>query len=246
MFFADRLSFDSPRKTADGYLLARSRAARSGIYDYLGTEVGRPDMARVAVYRPESEVFDPAAVASFIGKPITDDHPSVPVTAANWRDYAKGFIGSALRDGDFLAFDLALMDGSTIDAIEAGKRELSCGYSSDLSFTPGTAPSGQRYDAVMSQIRGNHLACVAAGRAGSSCRIGDAAPCAAGSVGMLDAAPPKSIDEALNARFADRAIRSGQSVKDWLSTTPPRAIAEIANEVAAQFAASQFPTQFRI
>ena len=40
MFFADKLTFDSPRKTAAGYL-AGSRAARSGVYDYMGTEVGR-------------------------------------------------------------------------------------------------------------------------------------------------------------------------------------------------------------
>lgn len=252
MFF-DKLSLSVPRKTADGYLLARSRATRIGVADYLGSELGRPDMARVAVYRPESEVFDQASVASFIGKPITDNHPSVPVTAANWSDYAKGFIGSAMRDGDFLAFDLALMDGATIDSIDAGKRELSLGYSGSLSWTPGTAPDGQHYDAVIGNLRGNHCAVVGAARMGSSCRIGDAAICAAGSVALFDAKPPKSsIDEALKAKFAERAKKYGVSVKEMLSGLPADVVSQIAAEVAAEFVtqhaqhgvANQFSSQF--
>jgi hypothetical protein len=119
MLFADKLSFDHPRKTADGYLVARARASRSGIYEYLGSEidpkgehVGANDTVRV--YRSEDEVFAADSVASFLMKPVTNDHPSQPVTADNWRDYAKGVVGKALRDGDFLAFDIVLMDNATI------------------------------------------------------------------------------------------------------------------------------------
>lgn len=182
MLFADKLSFDHPRKTQDGYMVVRARAARAGIYDYLGKEVdpeGKTFAADqvVRVYRSEAEVFAQDSVASFLMKPVTNDHPSQPVTADNWRDYAKGVVGKALRDGEYLAFDIVLMDKATIADVEAGKRELSNGYASLLDFTAGETAEGQAYDAVQKQIRGNHVAVVDKGRAGPMCRISDAAAC---------------------------------------------------------------------
>ena len=178
MLFADTLQLDHPRKTADGYLVARSRASRSGIYEYLGAEIdpeGNTFAAdqTVRVYRSEAEVFAADSVASFLMKPVTNDHPSQPVTAENWRDFAKGVVGKALRDGEYLAFDIVLMDKATIADVEAGKRELSNGYASLIEFTPGETADGQPYDAVQKQIRGNHVAVVDKGRAGPMCRIGD-------------------------------------------------------------------------
>jgi hypothetical protein len=183
MLFTDALSFDHPRKTQDGYMVVRARAARAGIYDYLGAEVdpkGEHGFAAdqtVKVYRPESEVFAADSVASFLMKPVTNDHPAEPVTAANWRDNAKGVVGRALRDGEYLAFDIVLMDKGIIDSVESGKRELSNGYASIVDFTPGETETGDAYDAVQRQIRGNHVAVVDRGRAGPMCRISDAAAC---------------------------------------------------------------------
>jgi hypothetical protein len=178
MLFADKLSFDHPRKTQDGYMVVRARAARAGIYDYLGNEVdpeGNTFAAdqTVRVYRSEAEVFAQDSVASFLMKPVTNDHPSQPVTADNWRDFAKGVVGKALRDGEYLAFDIVLMDKATIADVEAGKRELSNGYASLIEFTAGQTEDGQAYDAVQKQIRGNHVAVVDKGRAGPMCRITD-------------------------------------------------------------------------
>jgi len=110
---------------------------------------------------------------------VTNDHPRDAVTADNWRQHAKGVVGKALRDGEHLAFDLVLMDAATIADVEAGKRELSNGYACELAFEDGTAPDGTAYQAVQRQIRGNHVAVVDKGRAGPTCRIGDAATCAA-------------------------------------------------------------------
>lgn len=179
MLFADTLTIDAPRRTQDGYLAVRAKAARSGVYQYSGSEID-PTGARFAadavvnVYRPEAEVFDQASVASFLMKPVTNDHPRDAVTADNWKQHAKGVVGKALRDGEHLAFDLVLMDASAIKDVEGGKRELSNGYACELSFEDGTAPDGTVYQAVQRQIRGNHVAIVDKGRAGSSCRIGDA------------------------------------------------------------------------
>jgi hypothetical protein len=108
-------------------------------------------------------------------KPVTSDHPSVAVTADNWKQHAKGVVGKALRDGEHLAFDLVLMDAALIAEVESGKRELSNGYACDLAFEDGQAADGTAYQAVQRHIRGNHVAVVDAGRAGPECRIGDAA-----------------------------------------------------------------------
>ena len=178
MFLADRLILDAPKRTATG-MKVRARAARTGTYDYAGFEVdpenkhGLRDKAKVTIYRPGDEVFDRASLASFIGKPLTNDHPTEPVTEANWRDHARGTVMGAVRDGEYVAFDLMVSDAEAIAAIEGGKRELSNGYATDLKFEPGTAPDGTAYDAVQTSIRGNHIALVDRGRAGPECRIAD-------------------------------------------------------------------------
>jgi hypothetical protein len=183
MLLADRLTLDAPRRTADGYLAVRAKSARTGVYQYTGAEVdpenkhGLRDQPSVNVLRDEDAVFDKRAVHSFIGKPITDDHPREAVTASNWRDHGRGVVMGAIRDGDHLAFDLILMDAGTIAKVEAGKAELSNGYSAALEFGDFAAADGTKCQARQASITGNHVAIVDRGRAGPSCRIGDAAIC---------------------------------------------------------------------
>jgi hypothetical protein len=191
MIFTDSLKLGTPKRTKEGFLAVRARAARAGIYDYLGREIDREGKhfradQIVKVYRPASEVFASDSVHSFLLKPITNDHPSVPVTMDNWRQHARGVSAGAMRDGDFLAFDLVLMDRDAIEAVDSGKRELSNGYSSEITVaTDGKHPDGTVCDAWQSNIRGNHIALVDAGRAGSQCRISDAAICDGISVDVL-------------------------------------------------------------
>jgi hypothetical protein len=192
MFLADRLTLDAPRRTSDGYMAVRAKAARVGVYEYGGAEVdptnkhGLRDQQSVNVLREADQVFAADSVRSFLMKPITNDHPKEAVTAANWRDHARGVAAGAMRDGDHLAFDLVLMDSDAIAAVDAGKVELSNGYSADLEFGDFTAPDGTKCAARQTNIRGNHIALVDAGRAGPSCRIGDAAPCASATQSFLD------------------------------------------------------------
>lgn len=183
MFFADKLTLDKARRTSDGYMAIRAKAARTGIYQYLGREVdpeGKHFAADqvVNVYRPPEEVFSADSLASFVGKPITNDHPTEGVDANNWRDLAHGTIMGAVKDGDYVGFDLAFMDAKLIAQVDAGKRELSNGYVSRVDIEDGEH-EGVKYQAVQREIRGNHIATVDAGRAGSECRIGDAATCIA-------------------------------------------------------------------
>lgn len=175
----DRLSIDdkgphAPRRTADGYITANVRAARVGIQDYRGAELGRPDVERIRVYRPPEEVFDGASLRSYAHRPLTNDHPPVPVTADNWKKYAVGQVGDeVMKDGEYVRVPMVLMDSAAIRDFEAGKKELSLGYTTEIDFTPGVTKDGIEYDAVQKSIRANHLAVVAAARGGPNLRIGD-------------------------------------------------------------------------
>ena len=162
------------RKTKDGYLAASVLCARTGIQDYAGFELNRPELERIRVYRPESSVFSTDSLRTYAGKPATNDHPENPVTSDNWKELAVGAIGEdIMRDGEYVRVPLLLMDKACIDDVENGKCELSMGYEMALDFTEGTTPNGEDYDAVMMDLKMNHIAVVDKGRAGSKARIGD-------------------------------------------------------------------------
>jgi hypothetical protein len=249
MQFTDRLTLDAPRRTKDGFLATRARAARTGVYQYLGSEVdpanthGLRDRGMVNVLRDESTVFDEASARSFIGKPITDNHPREAVTAANWRDHARGTIMGAMRDGEYLAFDLLLTDQAAIDKVGAGKRELSNGYSAELEFGDFKAADGTVCQARQTRITGNHVALVDAGRAGPDCRIKDGWPvCDANPAALaaitkegrvaktitMDGLPINLGDEAAVeaaiAKLTDRAASAEQKLTD-MTTAHDKAMA---------------------
>lgn len=174
MLITDNVTLADARVRADGYLEAVARTARTGVQQYLGAEVGKPEMAVVNVFRDEAEVFSKASLDSFAQIPITVDHPAEPVTAANWKKYAAGTTGNdVLRDGEHLKIGLRITDAAAVQAVQAGKRELSVGYSTELVWQDGVAPDGTPYQAKQTAIVANHIAIVSAGRAGPKCRISD-------------------------------------------------------------------------
>ena len=173
----DKVELDDAAKvrfTNDGYLVATPRIARTGIQLYGGDECGIADKEIVRVYRPEDEVFNPAALRSFAHRPVTLDHPPEAVNAQNWKTYAVGQTGDEpLRDGSSIKIPMVLMDSAAIRAFKDGTQQLSCGYACDLEIKEGKTADGEQYDAVQQNIRANHLAIVAAARGGPSLKIGD-------------------------------------------------------------------------
>lgn len=170
----DRATTSAPRRTTDGYLVADVRVARTGVQEYLGSEMGRPDMPIVRVYRPESAVFAVDAMHSYAHRPVTNNHPATQVTADTWRDVAVGGTGGeVVRDGEFVRVPMSLMDASAIADYESGKRELSMGYDAVIEFTNGVTDSGEKYDAIVTSMKMNHLALVDRARGGAALRIGD-------------------------------------------------------------------------
>lgn len=174
MIFSDKVSTSAVRKTADGYLVADAAVARTGIQQYLGSELGRPDMSVVRVYRPSESVFAKDAMKSYAFRPMTNDHPTDPVNSENWKDVAIGQTGGdVMRDGDYVRVPLVLMDQSAINDFESGKAELSMGYSAEIVFDAGVTDSGEEYDAIQTNLKMNHLALVNRARGGEKLRIGD-------------------------------------------------------------------------
>lgn len=175
MSFQDRAPLEKVKRLADGRIAAVAKFARSGTYTYSGAEVGRPDLQTVTVYRPEDEVFAQDAMASFAHKAITLGHPTDGVSPANWSKVSVGFTeGRVARDGAFVEIPLMLADASAVQAYETGTaQELSAGYQCELTWGDGVAPDGTPYQATQRLIRGNHIALVPQGRAGTTCRIGD-------------------------------------------------------------------------
>ena len=173
MQFTDNATLANTRLTSDGYLVGTASVARTGVQVYHGSEIGKCD-GLVNVYRDESEVFALDSLASFVGKPVTDNHPPVEVKASNWKQFAVGSIGEdVLRDGEHIRVPVTLMDADTIKAVQNGKREISMGYTAELEWVDGVTADGTAYQAKQKNIRINHLAIVDKGRAGATCRFGD-------------------------------------------------------------------------
>ena len=175
LYATDTVSLGDVRVSDSGYLEAFARTARTGVQQYLGAEMGRPDLGVVNVYRDASDVFSHASLHSFAKIPVTVDHPPSGVSAANWKQVAVGTTGEeVLRDGERLKIGLKIMDAAAIAAVQAGKRELSVGYKTEIIWGDGVAPDGTPFQAKQTQIVADHIAIVARGRAGETCRIGDA------------------------------------------------------------------------
>ena len=181
-YYGTRLSDNISRREPEGYLLCLNvPVARTGIQEYTNSELriqnselspaGENEL--IPVYRPEDEVFSPETMASFEGMPVTNDHPPDGVDVSNIRALQKGHAHNVRRgsgeESDLLLADLIITDPALITAIlEEGKREISCGYTYELCMENG------QY--IQRKIRGNHVAVVDAGRAGSRVSIKDQKP----------------------------------------------------------------------
>lgn len=159
--------------TPEGFLLCEDvPLARPGemIYgpDETPIEAGPDGITHIT--RTLDELFKPETLASFNGKPVTNEHPDEDVTPSNWKRYAVGVLlnvrkGTGDNEG-LMVGDMLITDPETIEDIRGDKREVSLGYDADYKKTgPGTGEQ--------SNILGNHVALVERGRCGPRCAIHD-------------------------------------------------------------------------
>ena len=171
-YYGSRIS-DNIAETPEGFLVCHNvPLARVGTQEYLGSEVGKPELDIVKVYRRPEEVFKKSAIDSFEGKPVTNDHPPKLVEGGDAMSYLKGVCKNVHRgtgeDSDKVVADLVIYDPTLISLIKSGKREISAGYTCSYADFNGEL---EQVDIV-----GNHVAVVGKGRAGSSVAIRDEKP----------------------------------------------------------------------
>lgn len=202
---SDVARFDPSRveRTPEGYLRIPATVARTGIQWYLMRD-GKldPGGEPTPVLRHPDDVFDPEAMASFGGKPVTISHPRDPVSPANIRDLSVGvstFDVEGIRPRDdvqthrvgYVRTVLQVHDARGLQAVADGAREMSCGYS--CAFVPETGTwGGQPYAYRQREIRGNHHALLPPGeraRAGERARLEGLDSAGTVSLTIIDSAP---------------------------------------------------------
>jgi len=206
--------------TDEGFLRVPGHVARTGIQEYLGSELGLNHNNIVRVYRPASEVFSPDSLASFDGSDVTIEHPAGLVNSENYKQVSAGTVkAGASQDGEFVRCDLIVKDQVAIDAILAGKVELSVGYTAIYKDEAGVTPEGEKYDMSQTFIRVNHVALVDRARAGPQAKIFDSSKTTGGNKMpvhiVLDSGRSVDVADAANATvIADAFDRLTKRVKD--------------------------------
>ena len=186
-FFASPLT-DNIQEKPDGSLLVENcPIARTGFQSYsirdlpqqaarkLGLDLSNPS-ANIDLYRPASEVFAPAFIASLEGASICDNHPPDFITPETFSKYSQGHMQNVrkgdeqLDDGEWpLLADLVISGEPLVGKVRRKEaRENSLGY--DFSIRR----EGNKI--IQCEMVGNHDAVVPKGRAGDDVRINDAAP----------------------------------------------------------------------
>jgi len=178
-----RLAFDreSVREMdRDGRMrVAVSNISKATVNPYKGREI--PDWEGLGL-DPDKTYYllrDPEelerAAPSFNGVQILRKH--TPVSADDHQPWdVVGATGTDAKfEVPFLKNSLSIWAADAIADIESeAKKELSCGYHYRADMTPGVF-EGMKYDGVMRDICGNHVAIVESGRAGKDVVVGDSA-----------------------------------------------------------------------
>lgn len=163
--------------TPEGFLCVKGIAARTGVYQYLSSELELEGPERIVnVYRPPEQVFAPESMATYPHSDITNDHPEDLVDSTTFKSVSVGHVRGVEQDGDNAVVDMIIKDQSAIDDIQSGKAELSPGYMAEYVKAPGIAPDGTPYEFEQRDIVINHVAVVEAARAGKVARIFDHKP----------------------------------------------------------------------
>ena len=182
----DRIAFDKKSARsfdANGFLhVSISPISKETVNDYYGGEI--PDWQELGLdpnriykgYRPGPELAKGAA--TFNGLNILSEHIKDDAEDPA-KDYIIGSMGTdAKYSAPYLMNSLIIKDAEAIELLnpadpsKAPKREISASYRYDPVFEAGTF-NNVRYDFIMTNIRGNHIALVEEGRAGSDVVVSD-------------------------------------------------------------------------
>lgn len=162
----DSLKLPKMRRTKEGFLRGKAVVSRTGVFKYRNVD----GSIRGELRHPDN-IFKLDSLETLKMIPITNDHPPEFVDASNAHKYQVGYTGEHYDiDNDKVIVSMTITHQDAIDAILAGKLELSLGYTVNLKPEQGQY-EGENYDAVQLDPNYNHLALVLRGRAGSIARL---------------------------------------------------------------------------
>lgn len=177
------IAFDASVRSIDesGHLrVSRTIISKASVDPYFGREIPYFEKLGLEPNRIYNLLRDPVelekAADTFKGKQLLLKHTYVDSKTPE-KDLTVGSIGSNIEyaDGKLYA-DLTAWDEEAIGLIDSGKLdELSSSYYYDPDMTPGEF-EGKRYDGVIRNIHGNHVALVERGRIGKDAVISDSLP----------------------------------------------------------------------
>lgn len=154
--------------------------SKATVNPYLGREI--PNWQDLGL-NPERVYYglrDPEELAkaapTFNGLPLMQGHHDYTADAPP-KEYQVGSTGTEARfEEPYLLNALSITDKKAIKSVEDGScKQISCSYRYTPDMTAGEY-QGAKYDFVMRDIRGNHVALVPQGRAGSDVVVSDSLP----------------------------------------------------------------------
>lgn len=154
-----------------------SNISKAAVNPYYGHEIPNAEALGLDLQRVYYLLRDPEelrkAADTFNLLPLLSKH--VPVTAEKpSQELVVGSTGTdATFDEPYLRNSLVITERDAVLGVDTGaKIELSSAYSYEADMTPGSY-GGVKYDGVMRNIVGNHVALVTEGRAGPDVVVGD-------------------------------------------------------------------------
>jgi hypothetical protein len=169
-YYGEQIS-ENRIRTPEGYLVCLNvPIAATEPMEYNNEDVGlETDKEIVLIRNPWEELSNPRTIASFEAKPVTLHHPDSQILDVNTTpDEIVGVCVNVRADevNKVLIADLVIIDNEAIAAVLSGIKEVSCGY------TATTIDNGDG-TGYRTNIVGNHVAIVPAGRCGVTCSISD-------------------------------------------------------------------------
>ncbi|WP_448510334.1 DUF2213 domain-containing protein [Immundisolibacter sp.] len=186
----DRAILDSGVRTPQGFLRIPTRLTRTGVFKYRNA-----DGSVSLQLRHPDDVFKEESIATLRGVPFTNEHPKKLVDPKTVKAASVGWLSDNIeKDMIYLKGDVIIADEKAIEEVESGKREVSCGYTSDVVDEKGFY-NGEEYNCRQTNIVYNHVSLVKKGRAGSNVKL------------QLDSDEAELIDENNSSQEGDKMAK---------------------------------------
>lgn len=186
MKIKNQLTVNSQNRRVDenGYLFVENcPLLRTGVMEYLGSELCADEIDGVKIDKDKTYKLNISSeelkksLHMFDLNPIVNEHTFLGLDEVNAKGKQEGSVGQDLRiekmmdsDGverEFIIGTVNFTNLETVDIIMKGeKEELSTAYVNDL-----VKSENPNYDFEVIDIKGNHVALVTKGRAGSKVRV---------------------------------------------------------------------------